>query len=391
MFLSIIIPIWNDEKYLEECLNSCLEQDISKDDYEIICIDDGSTDRTPEILKCYAARYTNIHVITKQHGTAYGFGRNIGYERAVGDYLWFVDHDDIIAPNILGELKTVAEENADIDRVAFPYYAFYNELTPTEKEYLQKGALTPNDGEALLELALWSGIIRADFFRAHDIWPHSKRTEAAAAFWGIDDFLPWGGDNICMEECFDNGMKTKLLSGRPIYHYRRHEASQTMSLSKQYLSKKETQQFCSGLLRGYLALQLKNQYLAERNNGGRASSETAVAMILKMRRCVSILSGLSGEKWSEGMKLLKSRDFFLQHKPEEYTFSFRDYFKTRSIREKLSLSTYAYYYMFTLSGARMMRFLSGFKRMRGINAGLIRAYRNRKQSRLINKGLSPQK
>ena len=82
MFLSIIIPIWNDEKYLEECLDSCLEQDISKDDYEIICVDDGSTDRTPEILRDYAARYTNIHVITKQHGYAYGYGRNIGYEKA---------------------------------------------------------------------------------------------------------------------------------------------------------------------------------------------------------------------------------------------------------------------------------------------------------------------
>jgi len=61
MFLSIVIPIYNDEKYIRECLNSCLNQDIPHDDYEIICVDDGSTDRTPEILQKYESQYDNIH------------------------------------------------------------------------------------------------------------------------------------------------------------------------------------------------------------------------------------------------------------------------------------------------------------------------------------------
>lgn len=386
MFLSIIVTIWNDEKYLEECLDSCLNQDIPYDEYEVICVDDGSTDRTPEILKDYAARYPNIHVITKQHGTAYGFGRNIGYENATGDFLWFVDHDDIVAPNCLHTLKTAAEDPEKYERIAFPHYVFYNELTELENNRMHDGSLIPNGEESRLQTVLWDGILRKSFFEKHDIWPHSKRNDLAGEFWGIKDFDAWGGDNVCMEECFDNGMRTKLLSGRPIYHYRRHEASETMSLTKQALSKKEAQMLQSGLLRGYLAIQLKKQYVAERNSFGQASSETTVAMILKMRRCVSILSGLSGKKWSEGIKLLKSRDFFLQRKPEEYTFSFRDYLKTRSLKEKLTLATYAYYYIFTLPGTRMIRFLTGFKRLRSRNQNAIRLYRKAKRNRIIQRG-----
>ena len=121
MFLSIVIPIYNDEKFLNECLDSCLDQELSKDDYEIICVDDGSTDRTPEILNDYAARYPNIRLIFKQHGHEYGYGRNIGLEAAVGEFIWFVDHDDIVAHNALDELKQITENNPDYDRYAFPY------------------------------------------------------------------------------------------------------------------------------------------------------------------------------------------------------------------------------------------------------------------------------
>lgn len=388
MFLSIIIPIWNDEKYLAECLDSCLNQDIGYDDYEIICIDDGSTDSTPEILKGYASRYPNIHVITKQHGTAYGFGRNIGYERSIGDFLWFVDHDDIIAPNCLKALKSASEAPESYDRIAFPYYEFYNEMTDAEKACLLDGTLHPNNGDTLLELALWSGIIRTSFLKSYDIWPHSKRNDLAADYWGISNFDAWGGDNVCMEECFDNGMCTRLLTGRPFYHYRRHDSAQTMSLSKHAIEKRDKQKLHSALLRGYLAIQLKEKYFNERKLIGQASAETTIAMILKIRRSVSILSALPSKYWNEGIGLLKSKGLFFRRKPEEYSFSFNDYLKTRSLKEKLSPATYAYYYMFTLSGARLVRFLSTFKRLRGRNESIIGVYRKVKRKKNIRRGTS---
>ena len=62
--LSIIIPVYNVERYLAECLDSCLEQDIPHDDYEIICVNDGSTDGSAEILERYAREHSNIRIIT---------------------------------------------------------------------------------------------------------------------------------------------------------------------------------------------------------------------------------------------------------------------------------------------------------------------------------------
>ena len=382
MFLSIVIPIYNDEKFLEECLDSCLDQDITKDEYEIICVDDGSTDRTPEILRDYEQRYPNIHVITKQHGVKYGYGRDIGYRAAQGDYIWFVDHDDLVGPGAVDNLYSAAKENTDYDRIAFPYYVFFNQLTDYEKTCMKEGTLQPNDGDALLEHTLWSGIIRMSFLRQHDIWPHSKRIEAAAHFWDIDDFIAWGGDNICMEECFDCGMRTKLLSGRPFYHYRRHSESESMDLSKESLEKREIRQYNSGVLRAYLAFKLKEQYNHERIQNGHASQETTVAMILKLRRSISILANLSRKKWSAGIKQLQSKDIFWKHTPEEYTFSFREYVKTRSLKEKLSLPTYANYYTYLISGARWYRFLCSFERMTRKSSWLVMLYRKNIKNRI---------
>ena len=68
MFLSFIVPVYNTEKYLEECLDSLLTQDIPYDDYEIVCVNDGSTDGSCKILKAYSERYSNIVVVDKENG-----------------------------------------------------------------------------------------------------------------------------------------------------------------------------------------------------------------------------------------------------------------------------------------------------------------------------------
>lgn len=86
MRLSIIVPVYNCEKYISICLNSLLNQDISKDDYEVICVDDGSVDKSAEILDDFSRIYNNIHVIHKENqGTSKA--RNEGIQYAKGDYL----------------------------------------------------------------------------------------------------------------------------------------------------------------------------------------------------------------------------------------------------------------------------------------------------------------
>ncbi len=124
MFLSVIIPVYNTEKYIAECLESCLNQDLSADDYEIICVNDGSTDRSLDILNDYSCKYSQIKVINKEN-----FGvseaRNTGIKSAKGDYIWFVDSDDVIAPNCMNGLREKCIET-NCDRLSFSLISFPN-------------------------------------------------------------------------------------------------------------------------------------------------------------------------------------------------------------------------------------------------------------------------
>ncbi|MDE7468829.1 MAG: glycosyltransferase family 2 protein, partial [Desulfovibrionaceae bacterium] len=93
--VSIIIPVYNVEKYLEECLESACKQTLK--DIEIICVDDGSTDRSREIIVSYAERDPRIYLIDSPHGGA-SSARNRGIEHARGTYIQFLDSDDYIEP-----------------------------------------------------------------------------------------------------------------------------------------------------------------------------------------------------------------------------------------------------------------------------------------------------
>ncbi len=101
--LSIIIPVYNVEQYLEKCLQSCLLQDIPHNDYEIIVVNDGSPDGSLAIAERIAKSATNITVISQENG-GLSAARNTGMSVAKGDYVWFVDSDDWIETNCLKQL-----------------------------------------------------------------------------------------------------------------------------------------------------------------------------------------------------------------------------------------------------------------------------------------------
>lgn len=114
MKLSIIIPVYNTEKYVEKCIQSCINQDADKSEYEIIVVNDGSTDHSLELINKLAAKEENIKVISQANG-GLSAARNAGIDRAVGDYLWFVDSDDWIEENCLQAiLKKIEETRVDI-------------------------------------------------------------------------------------------------------------------------------------------------------------------------------------------------------------------------------------------------------------------------------------
>ena len=122
--LSIIIPTYNVESYIEETLNSCLQQDIPQEEYEIICIDDGSNDGTVSKIEKIASANKNIRLFT-QKNSGVSATRNRGIELANGNYIWFVDSDDLIAPNCIGFLLTEAEKH-DTEKLLFGMEHFTN-------------------------------------------------------------------------------------------------------------------------------------------------------------------------------------------------------------------------------------------------------------------------
>lgn len=113
-YISIIIPVYNTEKYLEKCLNSVIEQ-IIFENLEIICINDASLDSSLEILKKYEKKYKNIIIIDSKVNLRQGGARNLGIARATGEYIGFVDSDDFLDKTMYQKLyEKGKKENSDI-------------------------------------------------------------------------------------------------------------------------------------------------------------------------------------------------------------------------------------------------------------------------------------
>ena len=122
--VSIIVPVYNVEKYLKSCLKSILEQRLS--DIEIICVDDGSTDHSGRILDEFAASDKRIKVVHKENA-GYGVAMNVGLELATGEYIGIVESDDMIAPAMYEELYRKASEN-NLDFVKSEAFFWFEEL-----------------------------------------------------------------------------------------------------------------------------------------------------------------------------------------------------------------------------------------------------------------------
>lgn len=118
MYLSIIVPFFNVEKNLNKCLDSLIYQNISPDKYEIICIDDCSTDRSKDIVLEYIRNFPNIRIIEHSINKKVGGSRNTGFNEAKGDYVWFVDSDDFIFSNVLNKILNKCKQY-DLDVLAF--------------------------------------------------------------------------------------------------------------------------------------------------------------------------------------------------------------------------------------------------------------------------------
>lgn len=126
MLLSIIVPIYNQEKYLSRCLDSIYNQGLREEDFELLLINDGSTDNSLAIMQSYANHHSNVRIISKDN-EGLSATRNRGIKEAVGDYIYMPDSDDYLIANGLSYvIKNFLDDDIDV-------LMFYSQTVSPEK------------------------------------------------------------------------------------------------------------------------------------------------------------------------------------------------------------------------------------------------------------------
>lgn len=216
-FFSLILPVYNVAPYLKRCLQSILNQDCT--DYEIILVDDGSTDDSPAICDEYAQMDPNIRVIHKENG-GLSSARNAGFAQAQGQYIWWIDSDDWIEPGALSLLKRAAESGSEIIR--FNHYRVAQTTQPFISN-AQPGLYEGKQCEILLERALysagkfglsvWSHLYQRAFLLAHPTPFVSERVVGSEDYLFTLSIYPQAASILVLEEClYDYELRQGSLS-----------------------------------------------------------------------------------------------------------------------------------------------------------------------------------
>lgn len=166
--ISILVPIYNVEKYLKECLESIVNQTLT--DIEIICINDGSTDNSLKILEEFANKDNRIKIINKPN-SGYGASMNLGLKNTTGEYIGIVESDDFVKNNMFEDLYKLAVEN-DADIVKSDYY-FYT----TSNNQIRRAGKIPSKITNAAEFpkllgfqpSIWSSIYKREFLMHNNV------------------------------------------------------------------------------------------------------------------------------------------------------------------------------------------------------------------------------
>lgn len=170
--LSVVIPVYNVEKYLKRCIDSILVQTWKN--YEIILIDDGSTDHSSNICDDYAEKYQHISVIHKENG-GLSEARNTGIQYAQGEYIFFLDSDDWVLPSMFENLKEIiCTKKYDIIHFRLKFYYkesdVFEECQSGEEEYSGIEALNQMFRQETISSFSTDKIYRANLFLKNNIF-----------------------------------------------------------------------------------------------------------------------------------------------------------------------------------------------------------------------------
>ena len=224
--LSIIIPVYNVEKYIEATISSVYRQNLPEDEFEIILVNDGSTDNSLQIITELASKHSNITVLS-QENQGPSIARNKGIQMAKGEYIHFMDSDDLVLDSSMGLILNTALDN-QLDIIKGDYIRASNQdiekgIKPIQNDISYKlktgeqGFIEDNDP---MYCYIWMHLFRREFLLNNNLH-----------FINIGCFE----DTAFIAHTYLKAMRYMAIQ-YPFYIYRRHEASimSTMSLKKLY-------------------------------------------------------------------------------------------------------------------------------------------------------------
>ena len=170
--ISVVVPIYNVENYLEKCLDCLLNQTLK--DIRIICVNDGATDNSPEILKKYAEKDSRIEVVEKKNG-GLSSARNAGLEKVKTEFVMFCDSDDYFSPKMCEKLlASIEKEKTDIAACGTEIvYLAHDEMRESDRKYYRLEFHGKNyiDDEIMLktDVSVWNKVFRTKTIKENNI------------------------------------------------------------------------------------------------------------------------------------------------------------------------------------------------------------------------------
>ena len=182
--ISVIIPVYNVEKYLRQCMDSIISQTFK--DFECICVNDGSTDGSLDILQEYAKKDDRIKIIT-QENKGLPAARNVGIKKSIGQYLVFVDSDDFIVQNCLETaFNKIIETSADIVEFNYKFYYFkenrYESKIFPDSQKIKKDDTIGTILQKSYEDTAWRRIYKKEFLLKNNLFFYEGRVSEDGVF-----------------------------------------------------------------------------------------------------------------------------------------------------------------------------------------------------------------
>ncbi len=214
MLFSVIVPIYNIEKYIRRCIESVLCQSFT--DFELILVDDGSPDNCGAICDEYAQKDPRIKVIHKENGGLVS-ARQAGIKLATGDYIFHVDGDDAVLPDALESAYNIIRDNG-ADIISFSYKCSINDkITDTVEDLPNEGLYTKEEIKQYIFPKLLSDKNMNHIF--YFLWAKAIKRELATKHQlSVNTVISLGEDLSCIVPCFSEA-ETVYMSKKPIYLY----------------------------------------------------------------------------------------------------------------------------------------------------------------------------